>query len=301
MPEKAALLALVRFLDRQGYDFVTPTPATHKRLLRKRGSARAGNLRDIFGWSLPFSKVDPDIRELMEAADIIDAAEGGRLRSALRVSRVRGRLFLHSNFPTTEEDAVFLGPDSYRFADFILANMPGSVSRLADVGAGAGVGGLIAAGAAPGAEVVLTDLNPKALALAEVAADHAGIAVKTLKGAGLSRAVGQFDLILANPPYMADEAGRTYRDGGGALGAQLSIDWAKEGAERLRPGGRMLLYSGSAIVEGRDGLKAALAKIKGVRLEYRELDPDVFGEEITKPGYDEVERIAAIGAVLTRL
>ena len=100
---------------------------------------------------------------------------------------------------------------------------------------------------------------------------------------------------------MADSESRAYRDGGGALGAELSVDWARQAAARLRPGGRMLLYSGSAIVDGKDGLKAGLQQIEGVSLQYREIDPDIFGEEISRPGYEEVERIAAVGAVITRL
>ncbi len=34
---------------------------------------------------------------------------------------------------------------------------------------------------------------------------------------------------------------------------------------------------------------------------YRELDPDVFGEELDKPGYERVERIAVVALTVTRL
>ncbi|MNR68782.1 hypothetical protein D3C85_1935590 [compost metagenome] len=33
---------------------------------------------------------------------------------------------------------------------------------------------------------------------------------------------------------------------------------------------------------------------------YRELDPDVFGEELLTPGYQTVERIAVVALVVTR-
>jgi hypothetical protein len=33
-------------------------------------------------------------------------------------------------------------------------------------------------------------------------------------------------------------------------------------------------------------------------LDLSEIDPDVFGEELDQPGYGQVERIAAIGAVI---
>ncbi len=38
----------------------------------------------------------------------------------------------------------------------------------------------------------------------------------------------------------------------------------------------------------------------GCSLRYREIDPDIFGELLDEPAYREVERIAAIGAVLVK-
>ena len=38
----------------------------------------------------------------------------------------------------------------------------------------------------------------------------------------------------------------------------------------------------------------------GCTMAYREIDPDVFGEELERPAYRDVERIAAIGAVFRR-
>ena len=37
----------------------------------------------------------------------------------------------------------------------------------------------------------------------------------------------------------------------------------------------------------------------GARLVYEEIDPDVFGASLARPSYAEVERIAAVGAVVT--
>ena len=65
----------------------------------------------------------------------------------------------------------------------------------------------------------------------------------------------------------------------------------------------MLLYTGSAIVAGRDALREALAEALprlGCSLRYEELDPDVFGEELDQPDYRNVERIAVVGAVIRR-
>ena len=86
-------------------------------------------------------------------------------------------------------------------------------------------------------------------------------------------------------------------------GAELSLSWARAGSQRLRPGGRMLLYTGVAISGGRDVLKEALqrdAAALGCSLSYKEIDVDVFGDELDRPAYGQVERIAVVAAVLER-
>jgi methylase of polypeptide subunit release factors len=127
--------------------------------------------------------------------------------------------------------------------------------------------------------------------------------VETVEGSGIGDVSGLVDLAVANPPYIIDEQGRAYRDGGGMHGAQLSFEWTMAAAMRLEPGGRMLLYTGVAIVDGRDELREALEReLPACRcsLRYREIEPDIFGEELERPAYADVERIAAVGAVVER-
>jgi methylase of polypeptide subunit release factors len=301
-----ALLDLLNFLERTGYDFVTPTPATHERVVARPDRQRARSLRDIFGWSLPFAPelLGAEMLERLDGAGLTEPADG-LLKSRVRVSRVHEKLFVHSAFPTDDEDAVFLGPDTYRFADFVrgeLARVPG-VRRLVDIGAGAGVGGMTAASLVPGARVTLLDINAGALKIASVNARHSGLEVELVEGDSIADVSGLVDLAIANPPYIMDDDDRAYRDGGGMHGAQMSLDWALAAAQRLEPGGRMLLYTGVAIVEGRDALREALERQLpplGCSLRYREIDPDIFGEELEKPAYSDVERIAAVGAVIVR-
>lgn len=300
------LLRLLAELDRRGYDFIAPTPATHARVVARPDRKAARTLRDIFGWSLPFTPalLDNDLRDALGEAGLL-ATEDGLLRSRVRVSRVAGRLFVHSAYPTEEADSVFLGPDSYRFASFLHAELldAGPVRRLVDIGAGAGVGAIVAAPLVPGARLTLTDVNGSALTLAAVNARHAGVEAELVESAGIDAVAGAVDLFIANPPFIMDDKDRAYRDGGGLHGAQLSRDWAVAGAERLAPGGRMLLYTGVAIVEGRDALREELESALpslGCALAYRELDPDIFGEELDKPAYADVERIAAVGAAVAK-
>lgn len=298
------LLDLLSSLQNLDYAFTAVTPATHQRVLDKRGDAPAADLRDIFGWNLPFRKdlLPPPLLNMLERAGAVEE-HGGLLKTKLRVASIGPRLFLHSAFPTEAEDSVFFGPDTYRFARFLAGELPRleAATRLVDIGAGTGAGGIVAAGLLPGVQVTLTDVNPLALRLAALNARHAGVDAELVLGSGLEKVEGPIDLVIANPPYVMDEGDRTYRDGGGMLGAKLSLDWVVEGVRRLEPGGSMLLYTGVAIVKGRDHFHEAARKeldALGCTLRYEELDPDVFGEELEEEPYRDVERIAAVGAVI---
>ncbi len=304
---EAPLLALLQALSEAGYRFITPTPATHARVLRQPGRRRARDLRDVFGWNLPFDEaiLPPRILDCLRAAGVLEGL-GRRRRSRLRVSSLDDRLFLHSAYPTRSENAVFFGPDSYRFARFIGRNLPPdgqAVRRLADIGAGSGVGAITASAWLKDAELVLTDVNPLALRLARINARAAGVSVVALESRGLDGVDDPIDVAIANPPYIIDAQDRAYRDGGGMHGGQVSLDMAAAALDRLAPGGRLLLYTGSAIIAGRDPLGEALADLaaaRGCAMDYRELDPDVFGEELSHPAYADVERIALVGAVVIR-
>jgi SAM-dependent methyltransferase len=76
----------------------------------------------------------------------------------------------------------------------------------------------------------------------------------------------------------------------------LSLRIVREALDRLRPGGRLLLYTATPVIDGEHVLWHQLAPLlRGVRHDYRELDPDVFGEELERPAYARVERIAVVG------
>jgi methylase of polypeptide subunit release factors len=300
----AALVDLLNRLDDAGYHFVTPTPSTHRRVAARLDRARPGNLRDVFGWGRPFAAPDlePALFDAMQVGGVLDTQDG-LFRSAVRVSMLDRRLHLHSARGGAR-DAVFLGPDSYRFVrllDAVHARCAPPDTAL-DIGAGAGAGALAVASRAPEARVTASDINPSALRYLTANAAHAGLPVDAILGSGPEAAPGEFDLIIANPPYVVDSEQRLYRDGGGALGTDLALAWVESGLEKLNPGGRFVLYTGSPIVEGRDLLKAEveqLAARTNAALTYEELDPDVFGGMLAQDAYSQVERIAAVGAVLT--
>jgi methylase of polypeptide subunit release factors len=294
-----ALLDILRYLRDRGYRFHAVTPATHARVLA-RAPQDALTLREVFGWNRHFrdTEIDRVLLDLMERAGILRAAPDG-LSSALRVASLGDDLFLHSAFPTDEADAVFFGPDTYRFARFMRDRWPARTApRVVDMGAGSGAGGIAALRLDPDASITLIDRNPQALRLARVNALAASAAVELREAEVLPAGA---DIVTTNPPYMIDPARRAYRDGGDLFGGAVALQWAQDALAKLAPGATMLLYTGAAMVGGAFPLVTALEKAcaeTGAMLEIEEIDPDVFGEELEQPVYREVERIAAIGAVI---
>jgi methylase of polypeptide subunit release factors len=301
---RTALNALLGWLRGQSYEFVTPSPATHARFLARRQGAKARTPRDAFGWSMPFhGTLLP--RELMRAlsdAGIIEW-DGDAWKSRVRVAAVGPRLYLHSAFPTVEEDAVFFGPDTYRFLRFTaheIRTRKMQPLRVCDFGAGCGVGALEMAQHFPSARIAAIDCNENALSLARINAAEQGGRVTWISGDRMADCPFAPDLVIMNPPFMADTAARTYRDGGSLHGAETTLSWIAQAVMHLTHEGAVIAYSGAAIVDGVDELREELRRRYGSALHYEEIDVDIFGEEIGCGAYRQVERIAAVGIVIEK-
>ncbi len=303
----AALVELAQTLLDEGYAHTTVTPATHARVNVRPGNTHARNAADVFGWSRPFLKdtLSANVFAAMARAGVL-VPDDGAWRSRLRLSCLEDLAFWHSAYPTNQPDAVFFGPDTYRFARAIghlLDRRELPVKRAIEVCCGGAPGAILIANHHRDAQVFATDINPSALALAQANASLAQAGnLSTAQGDLFAGTPGQFDLIVANPPYLNDPSERAYRHGGGSLGEELSLRIVSEGLPRLAPGGSLLLYTGAAMIGGSDPLQEQLQAIlarSGMSWQYQELDPDVFGEELDAPAYAEVDRIAAVVLTVT--
>ncbi len=305
---EAALLELARALKALDYRFITVTPATHARVNSRPGNEWATGIAGVFGWCRPFPEhvLPPPLWALMRAAGVAQR-HGEGWRSLIRLSTLHDQMFIHSAFPTTGAEAVFFGPDTYRFASALtrhLALRSAPVRRAVDIGCGAGPGAILVSLQRPDAEVLAVDINDAALRFTAINAALAATPNVVPRHSNLMSALdGEFDLIVANPPYLLDARQRAYRHGGGELGEGLSLAIVEAALDRLAPGGTLLLYTGVAIVDGADRFVAAAAsRLEGVGVEwgYLEIDPDVFGEELLEPAYAETDRIAAVLLTATR-
>lgn len=303
-----ALVQLGRRLQADQYQFTTVTPLTHQRNNARERNHQAQSLRDIFGWNRPFASdllPEAELQALLSHAII--RAHAGLWISEVRWSSLHDHLFVHSAFPTVSNDSVFFGPDTYRFAQAIEEHLRTSthpIRTAVDIGCGSGAGAILIAKARHDAQVLALDINPTALRFTAVNAALAEVDnVSAWHSDLLASASGEFDLIVANPPYMQDTQKRAYRHGGERLGSELSVRIVEQAIGRLTVGGSLVLYTGSPWVEGVDlFLEHArpLVDKPGLSWSYREMDPDVFGEELDTETYVNAERIAAVVLTVTR-
>lgn len=314
-----ALHRLLHTMTEQGYKFTAVTPMTHERFL-SRTEGVAKNTRDIFGWNLPFKAklLSPPLFDFLNKAKIF-SSDGDYFRSKVRISSLGNDLFLHSGFPTEETQSVFFGPDTYRFARFIKQSLnsfqlqsgllkPNAPFKILDVGCGSGAGGIAAIRALPqhySCELMLNDVNSMALEYAAVCAQVAEVPAILLHDDFFNINHVQYDLIISNPPFIEDSAGRLYRDGGSRLGLDLSLRIVKHALQLLAPGGHLLLYTGVAMTScERNPLLTELIPYLSdnkFRWSYEEIDPDIFGDELEKPAYHNATRIAAVGLTIMRM
>ena len=285
----SALVTLGRYLKKEGYRFVVVTPRTHARILNR--PEQQPTLQSIFGWNhaIDRNSISPLLFELLSEADVL-SQRGDRYLATVRFATIDDMLFAHSAFPTVETDAVFFGPDTYRFVRFVRSAIMDIPVRngitLIDVGTGSGAGGLCAARWLPGAKIQLADVNPRALELSAVnAAINDLESVEVVFSDVLSGIEDEPNLIIANPPYLIDNERRLYRHGGGDRGISLAQRIAAEGLARLAPGGRLVLYTGTPVLGGVDALFELiepLLQLHCSQIVYEEIDPDVFGEELER-------------------
>jgi SAM-dependent methyltransferase len=304
----SALSALGHRLRGQDYRFITVTPATHRRVNRRAENAWAHGPRDVLGWSRPYREgvLPADLDVLLADAGLREDVEpvgGAGYRARIRASTIGRQLYFHSAWPTDDDEAVFFGPDTYRYVAAMKRTLSSPmlrrpVRRAVDVGCGAGPGAIELALCCPDATVYGADINDDALTLTGINAGLNGADKVIPCHSNLLDGVdGQFDLVMSNPPYILDRDELPYRHGGGRLGAELSIQIVNTALARLHPGGSLLLYTGVAIAGGRDCFLDNIRPLLDHACEewlYEELDPDIFGGQLDCEGYEDVERIAAV-------
>ncbi|MFC3998533.1 methyltransferase [Nocardiopsis sediminis] len=129
----------------------------------------------------------------------------------------------------------------------------GPVERALDLGTGCGVQALHLASRAT--EVIATDVNPRALRMAEMSCALSGAGnVRTRQGSMFAPVEGErFDLIVSNPPFVItpDSARYTYRESDHA-GDSLCSELVRQAPRHLTDGGWCQLLANWLHVGGED-------------------------------------------------
>ncbi len=145
-------------------------------------------------------------------------------------------------------------PETERLVEIALDALRGSVtteSRILDIGTGTGAIALALKHELPQANVLATDIDPKAVNLALENARSLGLEITVQHGDLLGDLEPPFDAIISNPPYLMDDdldslEPEVRRDPHAALfsgvdGLDLARRIVREARENLNPGGFLAL------------------------------------------------------------
>jgi release factor glutamine methyltransferase len=192
-----------------------------------------------------------DESELKPLRDLVRRrGEGEPLQHLLGTVEFCGHTFL------CDKRAMVPRPETEELVELVKSEIRNPKSEILDVGTGSGVIALSLAAKFPEAEVHAVDVSDDALALARENAARLGLSkrVHFTKGNLLDEVEGDFDLIVANLPYVSLQdrqslSREVLRDPEVALfagerGDELVRQLIEQAGARLRPGGLLALEIG---------------------------------------------------------
>ncbi len=106
----------------------------------------------------------------------------------------------------TTDAGVFSRDGLDRGTELLLNALPPLSGRVLDLGCGWGAVGVSLAARYPGLDVVMTDINRRAAALARRNLAANGVRAVVAEGDGFEAVEGPFDAIVTNPPIRAGKA-----------------------------------------------------------------------------------------------
>ena len=129
--------------------------------------------------------------------------------------------------------------------------------RVLDVGTGSGAIALAIADEHPGAQVCATDVSKDALAVARENAKRAGRVVNFVHADLFSGALGPYDLVVSNPPYVdpselerLEPEVRVWEPRTALVGENLAERIAERARDVLKPGGWLVVETAAGQAPG---------------------------------------------------
>jgi len=249
---------------------VLPTVAQAMHEARTLGIDRL-DAQMVLGWILGRT------RSWLVAHDdaALDRAQADAVRAAFArraagepLAYVIGRKEFHGLTLQVDRDVLVPRPDTEVLVDWALELLAGPLAvrlrpRVVDLGTGSGAIALAVKQAHPAAALVATDASAAALGVAGANAARLGLELAFASGSWWAALPGErFDLVLGNPPYIAEgdphlpalrhEPISALTSGGDGLDALREI--IAGAGEHLEPGGWLLLEHGHDQAESVHGL-----------------------------------------------
>jgi release factor glutamine methyltransferase len=228
-------------------------------------------LRHVTGWDRARVLAFPEEPVLPEHALRFEALVAERAKRVPLQHLVGTHAFWRHEFRVTQ-DVLIPRPETEILVEEALRRLKSlEAPRVVDVGTGSGAIALSLAAELPAAEVIATDLSPRALEVARENARRLGLdgRVSFLEGDLLAPVAGRrFDAVASNPPYVDAKEREALepevRDHDPALalfapGDALSVyrRLAPQAREALVPGGLLLLEVGAGQAAPVSGLLRA--------------------------------------------
>jgi len=222
--------------------------------------------------------VDPDAEVLPAAARRFGEMVRRRLRRE-PVAYILGRKGFRHLGLTVDRRVLVPRPETELLVEVALELRP---ARVLDVGTGSGAIALAVADELPGCEVTAADTSPAALEVARANAERLGLAERVEFIEGTVPEDGEFDLILANLPYVAER------------------DWASLQPEVTQWEPREALLAGP---DGLDAYRTLIPECAGHLNRYAEQMAGALAVEVgdgQAPAVAELFREAGFGGIETR-
>jgi len=137
-----------------------------------------------------------------DAARALDVALGRRVARE-PIQYIRGRCEFYTREFLVDERVLIPRPETELLVEKVV-HSAGRGSRVVDVGTGSGCIAITLAAERPDLRVSAVDLSPAALAVASRNAKRLGARVAFAGSDLLSSSRGVFDVIVSNPPYVAE-------------------------------------------------------------------------------------------------